>query len=149
MVYAASDSPILIEVAGQPLGLSAEAVAPRVAQFMTGAVFGYPTRFTADPAQALHRNFRAVMVFSPAPALTEDAVCAGRLSFLAAPPRDEVRLFGVFCNGARALAHVTGGVVGVSAPDDPRFVALIRAATRDLFRQPTEMRSDIFGLGFL
>ncbi len=142
MIYAAKDGPIWVEALGTPFGVPGAAVAPVVAQAMTGAVIGYPTTFTADPARVPHRNFRTVVVFGPALSLTEDAICAGRPGFSPQPP-GRVAIMAAFCNDYRPLTSMRGGTLAVG-PDDPRFAALMRQTARDLFRMPTEDRGDLF-----
>lgn len=142
MIYAAKDGPIWVEAVGAPFGQPAAAVAPVVAQAMTGAVIGYPTTFTADPARAPRRNFRTVVVFGPAPSLTEDAICAGRPVFAPRPP-GQVAIMAAFCNNYRPLTSLRGGTVALG-PDDPRFIALMRQTATDMFRMPTEDRGDMF-----
>jgi hypothetical protein len=148
VIYAAKDGPILVEAAGSPGGRVTGALGPLVADYMTGAVIGYPTSFTADPTRAPHPNFRTVMVFNPAPSLTEGQACAGDLAFLAGPPPGRVTLFGAFCNGSRPLTSLRGAAEGVTGPTDPKFVALVRQATYGLFRPAREdddlMDADFF-----
>lgn len=142
MIYAAKDGPILVEVPANPFGGSPAPLAPLVAQAMTGAVIGYPTTFSADRNRVPRPGYRTVMVFQPAPGLDDFEVCAGNLGFVAGQPPGRVSLFGVFCNNARPLISVKGAVSDVTGPGDPRFLALVRQATTDLFRRPTE---DDFG----
>lgn len=148
MIYAAKDGPILVEAAGAPGGRATGAIGPLVADYMTGAVIGYPASFTADPARAPRPNLRTVMVINPAPSLTEFQACSGDLAFIAGQPPGRVTLFGAFCNGGRPLTSIRGAAEGVTGPTDPQFVALIRQATQGLFRPSREADDDLGPLDF-
>lgn len=134
MVYAAKDGPILVEVAGNPAGQATPNLGSMVANYMTGAVLGYPTTFSADPTRTPHPNLRTVMVFNAAPSLTEGQACAGDLAFVAGQSPGRVTLFSAFCNGSRPLGSLRGSAEGVTGPTHPNFVGLVRQATYWLFR---------------
>lgn len=140
MTYAAKDGPILVDTIGSPGGQATGALGPMVAQAMTGAVLGYPAQFTADPTRVPHPNFRTVMVFNPAPSLTEGQACGGNPAVLAGPPSGRMGIFAAFCNGGRPLNSVRGSAEVVGGAADPRFAALVRQATFQLFLPPTEDR---------
>lgn len=133
MVYAAQDGPIWVDVHGQGVDAPAETIAATAAQAMTGAVAGYATTFTADPRQARHRNFRTVIVFDPAPAMSDDAACTGRIVSRPMVP-GRLSALAAFCNDDRLLSAASGHVAA-SSPAAPAVAALLRALTREIFQE--------------
>lgn len=136
MVYAAKDGPILVTVEGA----DAAAYAVSAAQAMTGAVMGYDTRFTADPAQAFRPRLRTVLVLDPA-AINDQAACQGRATTLPGDP-GRLRVLAAFCSGGDVLAAASGAV-GARGPRDPAVAGLMRALAREIFTErPRDLDHD-------
>lgn len=128
--YAGRDAPVLVEVQGGALGLTAEALAPAIARHATGAVFGLPTRFTTDRTQVTEPNWRVVFLFDPAPRMREDDLCAGagRQS-----GSGSLNVVAAFCHRDRPYASVSGYAESFGGVDDPAFRAYVRQIVGDMF----------------
>jgi len=128
--YAGRDAPVLVEARGDALGLSAEALAPVLASHGTGAVFGLPTRFTADATQVTEPNWRLVFLFDPAPRMREDDLCDGTARQSGSGSLDVVA---AFCHRDRPYASVSGYAQTFGGVDDPAFRAYVRQIVGDMF----------------
>lgn len=132
LVYATSHGPLLVEVHGQPFDTAAPRFRDAVVAAMAGGVFGRPTTFTADPAQAPQPQFRAVLAFNVPDATDPRDLCRGQVA-TAAEPRERVTVNAAFCDGTTVLASIRGWVAKVDGADDRRFRQLVNQLTRELF----------------
>lgn len=122
LVAAATEGPVPLEIDTAPPGLAGGA--DEVARIATAAVPWLAQRFEARPLGTVTpTQRRLVMRFESVPR-DPSATCSG------APPRGSLgpppaTLLAVFCDGARAVADVTGTAPGAEPADTER---LIRAA---------------------
>lgn len=135
MVHATSSGPMLVQVHGDPFGLPPARFRALVAEAMTNKVFGRPTAFTADPAQAPRPGFRVVLAFNPPADASPEHLCRGQVVTAATAP-DRVTVLGAFCQGDTLLASIKGWVARVDDPGDKRFGFLMAQLTRELFGDP-------------
>lgn len=144
-VYAAADRDFLVQVRGNPFGVSDDALAESVVAAMQGNNPGPRTRFVTKPSETTRPDYRAVIVFEPGPTLRPQDVCQDRATATAASggSRGAVELMAVFCGPDRVFSSVQGKAP-VKAPDDQTFNRLIQQVTIALFpdTDPTVNRGE-------
>lgn len=143
---AAAGGTVYLTAAHPPAGSAGEASA-RMADAATGAVFGMPTAFTADPARAGRTALRIVGLFDAPVTTRPERLCAADWTdTTVARDGGRTRLFLVFCSGERPLAGAR--VVGPAIADlaDPMLVALTRVGIQEMFLPLRERDRDRPGL---
>ena len=136
---AAQARDIPVTVRGSAFGVDEAALAKTVAENMKGHYWAGSARFTATPGAGSDRMFAfAIAINAPADA-TASALCKSPTAASGPAPAaggptagGEVRLLGALCRFDEAVTTVVGRVDGATGPQDPKFAALIAAATRDL-----------------
>jgi hypothetical protein len=76
-------------------------------------------------------NYKIVMMFNPASAVSGNTLCAKSQS-LPPTPVTRASLLAAFCRGDVAISE-SNGWVRLSGPEDPNFARLIDAVTLTLF----------------
>lgn len=129
---------IPVTVQGGAFGVDQAALAQAVARDMTGQDLSGRGRFTTTPSAGSDSMFSFAFAFNgPSPA-SPDALCQNRTAAAApaataAPAAGgDVRLLAALCRFNKAATTVQARVSGATGPQDPKFAALIAAATRDL-----------------
>ena len=137
LTYAGGETPVYLVAANPPADLGTHAaVASRLADAASGAVFGMDTEFTSDIDMASRSNFRIVALFDPTVALSTTEVCrseARQSPLVAARHADKTTLFLAFCTRGEDIAGtiVTGPkVVELS---DPALTKMVRTGIREMF----------------
>ena len=129
--YAGREGPVLVEVPAGAMGLTGQQLAPRVADMISGSVFGMTTQFTADRAKVQEPNWRIIFMFNNALNIRGDEVCAGEVRQRASKPvMDTVA---VFCHRDRLYASVSGYAESFGGVNDPAFRAYVRQIVDDMF----------------
>jgi hypothetical protein len=133
-VYASSDGPVLVEIRNNPWGIGRETLEGRVLSAMEGAIAERLARYTTDPAQAPHANYRVILMFQPPKMLGANELCAGE-AVTARPPEEPGRidLLAAFCHKGEKVAEVVSWARKITGPEDNRFSQLIAQTTRHLF----------------
>ncbi|TAN44640.1 MAG: hypothetical protein EPN26_16635 [Rhodospirillales bacterium] len=133
-IYAGAEGPILLEIRGEPF----KGQQPQLERAVLGALEGAhperPTRYTLDPAQAPHANFKVTLMFDPPKTARASHLCAGEA--LAQQPNEpgKVNILMGFCSKGEMLAESWGWVKKVEGLDDKRLEKLIVYAVRHLFQ---------------
>jgi hypothetical protein len=133
-IYAGAQGPILLEIRGEPFKGQQSQLEGLILAALEGAHPERPTRYTQDPAQAPHANFRVTLMFDPPKTARGSHLCAGEA--LASEPNEpgKVNVLMSFCSKDEMLAESWGWVKKVTGPDDKRLGKLIHFATRHLFQ---------------
>lgn len=137
-VYAAADRDFLVQVQGNPFGISDDALADSVVAAMQGHNRGPRTRFVTKATDSTRPDYRAVIVFEPAPTLRPQDVCQDRAQGRtpAAPgstaSRATIELLAVFCGPTGVFSSLQARAP-VKAPDDATFKRLFTQVTLGLF----------------
>lgn len=135
--YAGASGPVYLRVMTWPLRLGEQPeVGNAMAAAATGAVFGLPTAFTADPGAAPQPQFRVVATFDYPPPLSPSALCAADQADqgpAASPDARETSLLLAFCTRGELLAgtRVRGPRIGNT--NDPEFRRMVRSGIREMF----------------
>ena len=145
-VYAAADRDFLVQVRGNPFTISDDALTESVVAAMQGSNRGPRTRFVAKPTASTRPDYRAVIVFEPAPTLRPQDVCQGRSPSspaTAGGPRSTVEVLAVFCGPDRVFSSLQAKAP-VKAADDQAFKRLFVQVTLALFpdTDPTVNRGE-------
>ncbi len=74
-VYASGNGPILLEIRGEPFSGQQSDLERLVLSALDGAFPERPARFTLDPAEAPHANYRVSLMFDP-PKMARGNTCA-------------------------------------------------------------------------
>jgi hypothetical protein len=136
--YAGREGPVLVEVPVGAMGLTGQQLAPRVADIISGTVFGMTTQFTVDRAAVQEPNWRIIFLFNNALNLRADEVCAGETR--QNTERPSMNTLAVFCHRDRMYASVSGYAQNFGGVDDPAFRAYARQLVDELFpRNSDEM----------
>lgn len=135
--YAGASGPVYLRVMTWPLRLGEQPeVGAAMAAAATGAVFGLPTAFTADPGAAPQPQFRIVATFDYPPPLSPSALCAADQADrgpAVSPDGRETSLLLAFCTRGELLAgtRVRGSWIGTVS--DPEFRRMVRSGIREMF----------------
>ncbi|ARJ64711.1 hypothetical protein WV31_03005 [Magnetospirillum sp. ME-1] len=134
---ATSSGPLLLEVHGDPFGVSAAELRNQVAKAMSAAIPARPFAMTTDPQAASLPKVKVVVALG-APANQDAAeLCAGRVATSAAKADGgRIDVMAVFCHGGAQMSWVRGWVSKVNGPGDARFVRLMGQVMRDLAGDP-------------
>ena len=136
--YAGREGPVLVEVPAGAMGLTGRQLAPRVADMISGSVFGMTTQFTADRTAVREPNWRIIFLFNNALNIRGDEVCAGEVRQNTGKP--SMNTLAVFCHRDRLYASVSGYAESFGGVDDPAFRAYARQLVDELFpRNSDEM----------
>jgi hypothetical protein len=125
---------IPVTVRSGALGVDRAALAEAIAKNMAGHDIAGHGRFTATPTNGGDSVFSfAFAIDSPTQEIAA-ALCRDRSASSAVPTANDgnVRLVGALCRYDQAVTTVDGRASGVTGPNDPKFAALIAAATREL-----------------
>ena len=122
-------------LSGDPFPGQEAALKRVVDRVLTDHRFGARFPVTTDPSPALRKAaYKVVLVFDPPVKSDEYAVCdKGELPKSLGRHDGGVTVLAIFCEGFRRMTSTQGYVPAASAPDDPRFVALLKQITLDLF----------------
>lgn len=125
---------IPVTVRSGALGVDRVALAEAIAKNMVGHDIAGHGRFTATPMNGGDSMFSFAFAIDPPAQETAEELCMDRSVSSAVPAANggNVRLIGALCRYNHAVSTVDGQASGVSGPNDPKFAALIAAATRDL-----------------
>jgi hypothetical protein len=133
--FVTTSFPLWVEVRGAPYGAQAEGMDQTITQAMKQAyVWNTAAEFTTDPDKATSRTLKVVMTFNGAAGISSRMQCLDRSEGGEPLPQGRVQVVATLCSEGDALANVRGSVSQSEGPADPRFSALIRQVTRDMFR---------------
>lgn len=141
--YAGREGPVLVEVPAGAMGLTGQQLAPRIADIISGSVFGMTTQFTADRTAVREPDWRIIFLFNNALTLRGDEVCAGETRQNTQKP--SMNTLAVFCHRDRLYASVSGYAESFGGVDDPAFRAYARQLIDDLFPRHSD---EMFRLGY-
>jgi hypothetical protein len=141
LAWAGAAGPVLVELRGNPFQGSDQAVAGAIADEVTGSVAGLPVRFTANPAEAAHPDWRVVYDFSAEPSKASATVCAEAGPTRPARNGGQVTALLVFCNEAKPIIAAALWAKPVAGPGAEGFRELAQHGMRDLF-VPESMGAD-------
>lgn len=126
------DGPLPVVIAGRPDGVPEAMLTERVVAAMTQAMSWTATpRLRAAPAAEVARAIRIVVAFGGG-----GGGCGGQPGGGGPLADGKVALTMTLCAGEEALAVVSGRLGRSDGSEGPRFAALIRQATVDLFSNP-------------
>ena len=131
--YVAGKGDLYTQIVGNPFNTSKDKVESVVTGTMFGAHFGPDVRFstTRDPDNT--SPYSVVLLFNPAPSVTAIQLCADPDPQLATATSGQTRVMLAFCASGYRESSVTGGVAGVTDPNEAACRALIRQMTVQLF----------------
>ena len=133
--FVTTSFPLWIEVRGAPYGDQTEGVDQTITAAMKQAyVWNSVAEFTTDPDKATSRTLKVVMTFNGAAGISSRMQCEDRSEGGEPLAEGRVQVVATLCSEGDALANVRGSVSQSEGPADPRFSALIRQITRDMFR---------------
>lgn len=135
-VYAGGDGPVLVEIRGEPFKGSQAELEAMVLDALEGAFPERPTRFTLNPAEAPHPNYRLAMMFDPPKTARGTHLCAGEALTQQANEPGKVNVLMSFCHKGEMLAESWGWVKRLVGPNDPKLAKLIHFAVRHLIQAP-------------
>lgn len=135
-VYASADGPILVEIRGEPFQGAQAALEGTVLAALDGAFPERPARFTLDPSQAAHANYRIAMMFDPPKTASGLQLCAGEGLVQQPNEPGKVNILMSFCHKGERLAESWGWVRKVTGPEDARLAKLVHFAARHLVQAP-------------
>ena len=145
--FVTTSFPLWVEVRGKPYGAEAEGVAATITGAMKQAyVWNTAAAFTTDPDQAPGRTPNVVMTFNGAAGIGGRDQCQDRSQGGGALPDGRVGVVATLCSQGDALANVRGQIATTTGADDPRFAALIRQITTDMFRTDFDGDRPRFGI---
>ncbi|MGF1640694.1 MAG: hypothetical protein ACFCUO_07070 [Rhodospirillales bacterium] len=141
--------PLWVDVRGRPFGdaAAAELGATIVAAMRQAYVWNPAARFTTSADEARGRETRVVMTFNGAAGIGGRDQCQDRSQGGGPLPEGRITIVATLCSGEDALANVGGRVAAGSGPSDPRFEALIRQVTTDMFRTDPDARRPRIAIG--
>lgn len=142
LTYAASQSPVLLEVKRAPFAGGDKLTSAAAARFASGAIFAHPARFTADPASALHPDYRVVFYVNSFPAGSPDGLCESGEDLPRKEAPGQIRLDAAFCAGDEALSTAWAQGPAVINPEEPAFRAMVRGLVNELFPREKERQRD-------
>ncbi|TSD86603.1 hypothetical protein FFK22_021470 [Mycobacterium sp. KBS0706] len=129
--FAAADGRDLrTTVLGNPFGTPGFDQA--VTALMTGTPVGPKTRFTTTPGPSANRDYSVTVVFNPSPDILAVDLCNVQSLPTAATKRPIVAR-AAFCAAGGEASAVSGYLDQATGPADPKFTALIRDMTLQLF----------------
>ncbi|SMF24261.1 hypothetical protein SAMN06265365_108107 [Tistlia consotensis] len=122
-------------LSGEPFPGQEAALKRVVDRVLTDHRFGARFPVTTDPSPALKKAaYKVVLVFDPPVKWDEYAVCKnGELPKSMGRQGEGITVLAIFCEGFRRMTSTQGYVPAATSPDDPRFVALMKQITLDLF----------------
>jgi hypothetical protein len=131
---AADAKAIPVTVQGSAFGLDQSALASTVANNMKGQDWAGHGRFTTSPGADNDRTFSFAFMLNGPTGITAEALCKrpAAVGGSGAVVTGDVSLVAALCRFDQAATTVQGRVSGATGPQDPKFAALIAAATRDL-----------------
>jgi hypothetical protein len=133
--FVTTSFPLWVEVQGAPYGAKAEGVDETITQAMKQAYTWNPAaEFTTDPDKARGKSPKVVMTFNGAAGTGSREQCQGRSEGGGSLPEGRVEVVATLCSLGDSLANVRGSIAQSEGPADPRFAALIRQVTIDMFR---------------
>ena len=129
--FAAADGRDLrTTVLGNPFGTPGFDQA--VTAIMTSTPVGPKTRFTTTPGPSANRDYSVTVVFNPSPDILAVDLCNVQSLPTAATKRPIVAR-AAFCAAGGEASAVSGYLDQATGPADPKFTALIRDMTLQLF----------------
>jgi len=143
--FVTTSFPLWVEVQGAPYGAQAEGVDDAITQAMKQAyTWNTAAEFTTDPDKARGKSPKVVMTFNGAAGTGSREQCADRSEGGGPLPAGRVEVVASLCSLGDSLANVRGSIAQSESPADPRFAALIRQVTTDMFR--TDFDGDRSGM---
>jgi len=143
--FVTTSFPLWVEVQGAPYGAQAEGVDETITQAMKQAYTWNPAaEFTTDPDKARGKSPKVVMTFNGAAGTGSREQCEDRSEGGGPLPGGRVEVVASLCSLGDSLANVRGSIAQSEGPADPRFAALIRQVTTDMFR--TDFDGDRSGI---
>jgi len=134
VVYAGKDSPILVNIHGNPFGGDANLLADNVLLHMSNAISQRVLHYTTNPAEAKSTSIKVILLFGADKTANGRKICEGKLPEVKPIEGDKITLRAVFCSDEQLMSDVEGWVKNVTGPDDKRFKVLVGDITRQLFR---------------
>ncbi len=131
--YVAGKGALYTQIVGNPFNASKDKVESVVTGTMFGAHFGPDVRFSTKHDPDNTSPYSVVLLFNPAPNVTEIQLCADPDPQLAMAASGQTRVMLAFCSSGYQETSVTGRISGITDPDDAAFRALIRQMTMQLF----------------
>ena len=157
--YAADGRDFEVVIKGNPFGgagVNDDALGDAVVGAMQGQPGWMVTNFTTTPGETARPLYRIVWLIGVDAGTSLYRLC-GPTSGInvagyniggyspsdaerAAPPKPGNRIIAAFCRRERMMTYLGASMGGITSPDDPRFRALIRTATRQLLphRDPSQ-----------
>ena len=157
--YAADGRDLEVVVMGNPFagtGIGDDALGDAVVGAMQGQPGWMVTNFTTTPGETARPLYRVVWIIGVDAGTSLYRLC-GPTSGIniagyniggytpsdaerAAPPKPGNKMFAALCRRERMMSYLGATIGDITSPDDPRFRALIRTATRQLLphRDPSQ-----------
>jgi len=135
VVYAGKDSPILVNIHGNPFGGAEAMLADNVLLSMSNAISSRVLHYTTNEAEAKSTSIKVILLFGADKTANGRKICEGKLPTITPAQDGKVMLRAVFCSDEQLMSDVEGWVKNVTGPDDKRFKRLIGDMTRQLFRK--------------
>ncbi len=133
--FVTTSFPLWVEVRGAPFGAQTEGMDETITQAMKQAyVWNTAAEFTTDPDEAAGRSPKIVMTFNGAASISSRSQCEDRSEGGEPMSVGRVQVVATLCSEGDAFANIRGSVAQTAGPTDPRFSALIRQVTSDMFR---------------
>jgi hypothetical protein len=119
--WAGSGGPILVELRNNPFPNPPEQVAPIIAEAASNAAVLPGDRFTANPNEAWHPDWRVVFAFNVPQALQLAPICDPRLPLPATQSGGDWYAAVVFCNEWRPITAAGAWSVPIPDPNSKDF----------------------------
>ncbi len=132
LAYAAKEGGMLTEIHGNPFNAPKTEVDATIRETMYSSHFGPPVPFLAQVPEDHRSPYRVVMIFDPQETISYRELCTGDLE-AGDPDRKFIKVAAAFCARDIHETSVWGTVARSANPDDPKFKALIRKMTNQLF----------------
>jgi hypothetical protein len=130
--HATAKGAIVTVVAGNPFGMPQNEFDDLVRRHMDKQNREYPAEFVAGPSERTSPPYKVVVAFNKQRGTSPDNMCANPAGVRTAPDREELRIAIAFCSGDVSKSDTSGYVKGVAGTADPKFAALVRAATHTM-----------------
>ncbi len=149
--YAADGRDLEVVVMGNPFGeasIGDDALGDAVVGAMQGQPGWMVTNFTTTPGETARPLYRVVWLIGVDAGTSLYRLCGPTSGISvagynigaytpsaaerAAPPKPGNKMFAALCRRERMMSYLGATIGDITSPDDPRFRALIRTATRQL-----------------
>lgn len=139
--FVTTSFPLWVEVRGAPFAGQAEGMNETITASMKQAyVWNTAAEFTTNPDEALGLSTKIVMTFNGAASISSRMQCEDRSEGGEDRLMGQIHVVATLCSAGDAISNVRGSLAQTTGPKDPRFSALIRQTTRDMFRRDPDGR---------